>query len=48
MAELGHLLTDPAHWAFELITDATVGLVFAPVWAYMLRRHDRRKHGGKG
>lgn len=45
MSELLHLLTNPAHWAFEVISDlafAGVGALFARIW---VKRHDRKHHG---
>lgn len=49
---LGELLRDPAHWAFEGITDIVYGaigaLVFAPLWRRLkdriIRRHDAAFH----
>lgn len=44
MDELGHLLTDWPHWAFEGVTDLVytgIGALFMRGW---LRRHDRRHH----
>ena len=45
MRELGHLLSDPAHWAFEGITDLVYGAIAALPMSRWLRRHDRKKHG---
>lgn len=44
MTELLHLLTDPAHWAFEVITDLMLGAVGAVAVRPLLRRHDRKHH----
>lgn len=44
MSELIHLLTDPAHWAFEGVTDlvfAGLGVLIGRVW---VRKHDRKHH----
>lgn len=42
--ELAHLLTDPAHWAFEGVTDlvfAGVGVLIGRIW---VRKHDAKHH----
>lgn len=51
MDELIHLLTDWAHWAFEIISGSVVSLVilliperFNPA-KRLVSRHDREKHG---
>lgn len=44
MTEFLHLLTDPAHWAFEAATDLVfggVGVFFGRFW---VRAHDRKHH----
>lgn len=44
VSELVHLLTDPAHWAFEGVTDlvfAGFGILIGRVW---VRAHDRKHH----
>jgi hypothetical protein len=44
-AELTHLLSDPAHWMFEAVTDVALGLL--PAKAGFRRwheRHDREEH----
>lgn len=44
MSELLSLLTDPAHWAFEGVTDlvfAGFGILIGRVW---VRAHDRKHH----
>lgn len=40
MTEFLHLLTNPAHWAFEVFTDA----LFAGLGAVWVRAHDRKHH----
>lgn len=55
MDELLHLLHNPAHWAFEVITDIVVGGVTFFVGAILpskynpakrwLARHDKEHHG---
>ncbi len=45
MSEFLHMLGDPAHWGFELVTDLVwtgVGACFMRVW---VRSHDRKHHG---
>lgn len=44
MHELGHLLTDPAHWSFEAITDLTFAVPAYLLGRWRLRVHDRRVH----
>jgi hypothetical protein len=44
MSELIHLLTNPAHWAFEGVTDLVYGGIGALVGAVWVRRHDRKHH----
>lgn len=44
LTELGQLLTDPAHLAFEVITDAGAFLVGAIWHALWVRRHDAKRH----
>jgi hypothetical protein len=44
IGELLHLLTDPAHWAFEVVTDLILGAVGALAVRPLVRRHDRRHH----
>lgn len=46
MSEFIHIVSDPAHWAFEALSDlifAGVGALFARVW---IRAHDRKHHNG--
>lgn len=38
------LVTNFPHWAFELTAEIATGIVFSPLWAFLIRRHDRRKH----
>lgn len=42
------LVTDPAHWAFEITGEVTstlvVALVLAPVAKRLIARHDRKQH----
>lgn len=56
MDELLHLLTDWAHWAFEIISGTVIGTIvsvlglavperYNPV-KRLVARHDREKHGG--
>lgn len=49
VTELSHLLQDPAHWAFEGITDIvfTGALLLAGRIPFRrwLRRHDEQHHG---
>lgn len=45
MNEFLHLLHDPAHWGFEIVSDAAftlIGAFFGRIW---LRKHDREVHG---
>lgn len=44
MAEFLSLAADPAHWAFELLSDAAIGLLIFPLIRRAIRRHDRRNH----
>jgi hypothetical protein len=47
VSEYLHLLTDPAHWAFELSVEFvtfSVGAFFGRFW---LRAHDRKHHTPK-
>ena len=43
------LITDAPHWAFEVVSDAVLGLVlYLPLralWARWHRRHDQEVHG---
>jgi hypothetical protein len=44
------LMTDPAHWEFELSLEAltfVAGAIFARIY-HPIRRHDRKHHGGDG
>ena len=52
MSELGHLLTDPAHWVFEGVADT---VFFATGWvigrvpmAHWITRHNRRHEHDTG
>lgn len=49
VTELKHLLSDPAHWAFEGITDVVFGglLVIGGRIPFRrwLKHHDQEKHG---
>lgn len=42
--ELLYLLTDPAHWAFEGVTDLVFGGVGLLIGRFWLRGHDRKHH----
>lgn len=44
MSELIHLLTDWHHWAFELVSGAVIGATLTPLWRWIMRRHDRKRH----
>lgn len=52
MSEFLHLMQDPAHWGFEVVSDVVLGLViWLPArWAFERwhKRHDREKHGDGG
>lgn len=43
--EIIHIVTDPAHWAGEIVMDGTIATV---VWfvggRFALRKHDREVH----
>ncbi len=39
-----HLLSNPAHWIFEGITDLAFGALLAIPGSRWLHRHDRKKH----
>lgn len=44
MSEFIQLLHDPAHWGFEIVSDAVVGLFLIKPFNMILARHDRKKH----
>lgn len=44
VTELLHLLTDPAHWAFEGVTDLVFGGVGILIGRFWLKGHDRKHH----
>jgi hypothetical protein len=47
--EYTELLTDGAHWAFEITTDLILGAIFYPIgvriWHRWVRKHDKEVHG---
>lgn len=45
MSEFLHIITDPAHVLAELFFIAVEGVLISPIVAFLVRRHDRRKHG---
>ena len=46
MHELVSLLLDWHHWAFEVVSGAILGATLTPLWRWIMRRHDRKRHGG--
>lgn len=44
MTEFLHIAADPAHWAFEALSDVVFGFLLYPLFRKALARHDRRKH----
>lgn len=44
MTDLWRLLTDPAHWAFELLSEGPLFLLEVFVLSLWVRHHDRRHH----
>ena len=45
MHELGHLLTNPAHWVFEVITDFVFAVPVYYFGKWRVRAHDKKVHG---
>jgi hypothetical protein len=45
MHEFIHLLTDPAHWSFEVVTDVVLAVPAYYVGKWRVRVHDRNVHG---
>lgn len=46
--ELGHLLTNPAHWIYEGITDVVYAIPVYFFGRWTVRRHDKKVHGKGG
>lgn len=44
MSELLHLLSNPAHWAFEGISDLAFALPGFLAGRFWLKRHDAKEH----
>ncbi len=48
IAELTHIMLDPAHWIAENIMGGTLTLLAAYPIRRLVARHDRRKHTPEG
>lgn len=44
MTEFLHLLGDPAHWAFEAVSDAVYTIIGAVFMRWWVKNHDRKHH----
>lgn len=44
MNEFLHLIVNPAHWAFELVSGAAIAATLTPLWRWMVRKHDAKRH----
>lgn len=44
MDEFLHLLQNPAHWMFEVVTDLVLAVPAYFVGRWQVRRHDRKHH----
>lgn len=44
LTEFMHIVQDPAHWAFEAVSDLVYGFLLYPALRYVVHRHDRKKH----
>lgn len=52
---MSHLLADESywdlmrsvpHWMMEFTVEIVTGIVFAPVWRLIMRKHDAKHHSG--
>lgn len=48
LTEMLHMLGDPAHWGFEIVSGAIIGVLASPLARRLVRRHDRRHHRVNG
>lgn len=47
MSEFLHLMANPAHWGFEIVSGAIIGATISPLVKRLIRRHDRKHHAPK-
>lgn len=37
-------MLNPAHWGFEIVSGAIVGITISPIVKRLIKRHDRKAH----